>query len=217
MSFESERRVMIRRAACYLSHGKLVALPTDTYYALCADVTNEKALTGVFAAKNRPEDRPLPVFIADLEDLESVARNIPEAARALGAQYWPGPLTLILKRRTDIPARVSAGQDTVGIRVPDHDIPRQVIRHLGRPITGTSANVSGQPPTKEAEETARNLGNSVELVIPGPCGRHELASTVVDMTRNVPVVLREGAISLTELKRTLHTDLLDEPLNRGDL
>lgn len=191
---------MIGRAARVLSRGGLVAFPTDTVYGLGADVMNEDALARLFEAKSRSPGQPVPVLLADLDDITLVAALFPDGARRLGSRFWPGPLTLVLQRKAGIPAMVGGGGDSVGVRVPDHETPRSIVRALGRPITGTSANTSGMPPHRDAKEVASDLGEAVDLVVPGVCGAHEAASTVVDFTGEAAVVVREGPISVAELR-----------------
>ena len=191
---------IIARAALVLAGGGLVAFPTDTVYGLGADVTNEAALARLFQAKGRLSARPVPVLLADVDDAGLVAARFPDGARRLGARFWPGPLTLVLHREVGIPAMVSGGGDTIGVRVPDHETPRAIVRALGRPITGTSANTSGRPPHREAEDVASDIGEAIDMIVPGACGPHEVASTVVDFTGEVAVVVREGPISLAVLR-----------------
>ena len=191
---------VIARAARVLAGGGLVAFPTDTVYGLGADVMSEDALARLFEAKGRPSARPVPVLLADADDAGLVAARFPDGARLLGARFWPGPLTLVLPRKAGVPAMAGGGRDTVGVRVPDHETPRAIIRALGRPITGTSANTSDRPPHRHAEDVASDIGEAVDLIVPGACGAHEVASTVVDFTGEVAVVVREGPIPLAALR-----------------
>ncbi len=191
---------MIARAARVLARGGLVAFPTDTVYGLGADVMNEAALARLFEAKSRSPGQPVPVLLADLNDVARVAARFPYGARRLASRFWPGPLTLVRRREPGIPALVGGGGGSVGVRVPDHEIPRSIIRALGRPITGTSANTSGFPPHRDARQVEADLGEAVDLVVPGVCGAHEAASTVVDFTGESAVVVRAGPISVAELR-----------------
>jgi len=191
---------MVARAAGVLARGGLVAFPTDTVYGLGADVMNEDALARLFEAKGRAATLPVPVLLADLDDAERVVARFPEGARRLGARFWPGPLTLVLPRGPDVPAMVGGGGEAVGVRIPDHETPRAIVRALGRSITGTSANTSGSPPHTEAEAVASDIGGAVDLIVPGVCGAHGIASTVVDFSGEVPVIVREGPITLAALR-----------------
>lgn len=198
----SEERVeaWVRQAVAVLTRGGLVAFPTDTVYGLGADLFNVAAIERLFEAKGRSADRALPVLLADFRHATMVAADLPPLATALARRFWPGPLTLVVRRRPDVPAAAAAGGDTIGIRVPDHDVPRAIARGLGRPITGTSANSSGRGPHRSARAVEEDLGGRVDLVIPGECGAHAAPSTVVDCTQSPPTVLRVGALSLEEIR-----------------
>ena len=196
----------IERAARLIRDGGVVAIPTDTLYGLAADAFNAEAIERVFAIKERPEGLALPVLLADLEQLSVVARELPEAASALAQEYWPGPLTLIVRKVPGLPTRLTAGHDTVAARVPAHPVPRELARRLGRPITGTSANISGVPDPSTLDELRRQVGRRVDCVIkagPAPAGT---ASTIVDLTSDVPQLIREGAIPFAEIAALLNTD-----------
>jgi L-threonylcarbamoyladenylate synthase len=178
----------------------LVAFPTDTVYGLGADVFNPAALARLFAVKGRSAERAVPVLLADAGDATVVTPGLPPAAAALARAFWPGPLTLVVRRLPSVPDAVAGAGDTIGIRVPDHPLPRALARGLGRPVTGTSANSSGQPPHRDAEGVRRDLGAGVDYVMPGECGPYARPSTVVDCTRTPAAVLREGALTLEELR-----------------
>ncbi|MBI4218920.1 MAG: threonylcarbamoyl-AMP synthase [Chloroflexi bacterium] len=190
----------VRQAVAILIRGGVVAFPTDTVYGLGADIFNVSAVGRLFQAKRRPANRPVPVLLADEADVDFVAREVHADALRLAERFWPGPLTLVLPRRPEVPDIVTGGTDTVGVRVPAHEVPRMLADALGRPITGTSANSSGRPPHVEAEWVERDLGEGVDLVIPGTCGVDRKPSTVVDCTGQVPVIIRTGAISLAQLQ-----------------
>lgn len=198
----SEERVeaWIRQAVAVLIRGGLVAFPTDTVYGLGADLFNVAAIERLFEAKGRPSGRALPVLLADYSHATIVAAELPSPAAALARRFWPGPLTLVVRRRSDVPDAAAGGGDTIGIRVPDHEVPRAIARGLGRPITGTSANSSGRRPHRSARGVEEDLGGRVDLVIPGECGAHSTPSTVVDCTQSPPTVLRVGALSLEEIR-----------------
>ena len=189
-----------------LREGGVVAIPTDTLYGLAADAFNADAIERVFAIKERPEGMALPVLLADLDQLSIVARQVPEAARILARVYWPGPLTLIVQRAEGLPMRLTAGNATVAVRVPAHPVPRELARRLGRPITGTSANISGAPDPQSLDELRRQVGGRVDCVVsagPAPAGT---ASTIVDLTGEVPRLIREGAIPFSEIAGILDRD-----------
>jgi len=192
-----------------LRKGGLVALPTDTLYGLAAAASNDAGVRRLFEAKKRPLGSPLPVLIADLKQVESIAARVPPAAMRLAERFWPGPLTLVFERSPRFRSLALAGGESVALRVPDHDVPRLIVRALGEPITGTSANLSGRPPATTVDAVAQQLGESVNLAInAGPCAIG-VESTVIDFSGDVPRLLREGALSRGTLEAVLGTPLLD--------
>ncbi|MBI3744454.1 MAG: threonylcarbamoyl-AMP synthase [Chloroflexi bacterium] len=192
----------IQKAIETLRRGGLVAYPTDTVYGLGADMRNETAVRRVFAVKQRPLNQPLPVLAADMAMLERTTANLSADARLLVERFMPGALTLVLPRAAWVPGFVTAGQPTIGVRIPGHDIPRVLAAGIGVPIVGTSANLSGQPSARTAAEARRQLGDLVDYVIDGDCfGGKE--STVVDMTQNPPLLLRDGPITMQNLAQVL--------------
>ena len=196
----------IELAVRLLREGGVVAIPTDTLYGLAADAFNPEAIERVFVIKERPDGMALPVLLADWEQLPAVARELPDSARVLAEAYWPGPLTLVLLRARALPPRLTAGGDTVAARVPGHPAPRELARRLGRPITGTSANISGAPDPQTLDELRRQVGGRVDCVVnagPPPAGA---ASTIVDLTGEAPRLIREGAIPFAEIAALLDTD-----------
>lgn len=177
-----------------LREGGVLAVPTDTLYGLAADAFNPDAIERIFSIKERPEGMALPVLLADVDQLKQVSTDIPAAALALAETFWPGPLTLIVSCRDGVPPRLTAGQRTVAVRVPDHPVPRALARELGRPVTGTSANISGSRDPQTMEELVAQVGDRVDLVVasgPAPAGA---ASTIVDISGDYPLVVREGVI-----------------------
>ena len=191
----------ISRAVRALSEGGVVALPTDTLYGLSANALDETAASKVFSVKGRQEFSPLPVFVSDTSGLHVYGRDIPDLAERLAEEFWPGKLTIVVRKSMLIPAVVSGGFDTVGLRCPDHPVPRDVVRELGAPITATSANVSGKPPLTSARNVAHELGTRLDMVFDGGQLAPSMPSTVIDATVNPPRILREGALSREELSR----------------
>ena len=194
---------LLQRAADILRRGGLVAYPTDTVYGLAALPTDDAAVQRLFEAKKRPLDRAVPLLIASPADLAAVAGDVPEVARALIYAFWPGALTVVLPKAATFHSIAVA--DTVALRVPDHLVPRELVRLLGAPITGTSANVSGEAEPLTADDARSQLGAAVELVIDGGACPGSQPSTVVDCTVKPPRVVREGAISRGELTRAAGT------------
>ncbi len=186
-----------------LRNGGVAAIPTDTVYGLAANGLDEAAASRVFEVKGRPAGMPLPLLLADADDLSVCCIEVPEPARSLAEAFWPGPLTLVLRRSDEVPDIVTAGGDTVGVRVPDHPVPREIARRLGSPITGTSANLSGLPPTTTAGEAREQIGDRVDYVLDGGSVRSGVPSTVLDLTRPEPVIVRSGAIGSTAISDVL--------------
>ena len=191
----------VESAADVIRSGGMVAFPTDTFYGLGVDPFNAAAVRRLFAGKGRPANSPVPLLIAGPEDLGMIAAFVPTGATALASAFWPGALTLVLTAVEELPAVVSAGAGTVGVRVPDHDIPRAIARSVGGPITGTSANLSGERSLKTATEVKDTFGEALGFVVEGVCGAHDAPSTVVDFSADPPMVRRHGAISLEMIQR----------------
>jgi L-threonylcarbamoyladenylate synthase len=192
-----------RQAVRILLDGGLVAFPTDTYYALGAAALNGDAVARVFAAKRRPESGPLPVFIGDLGQWRMVVSEIPEAARRLAERFWPGPLTIVCRRAPHLPPLLTGGGDTIGVRQPGALLALAVCRALGMPVTGTSANTHGGPPPVTAIEVGMDLGGHVDLILDGGACPGGHPSTVIDVTRTPPVVVRAGGVAVEELREVV--------------
>ena len=188
----------IDKVADLLRRGLPVVFPTDTVYGVGVLPFDAAALSKLYAAKGRAAEKGIPVLLGDVADVAHVAGVIPLAAAALMAHFWPGPLTLVVPRRAGLPANLSP-DDTVAVRVPDHAVARALIRAAGGAVAATSANVSGQPPARSADEALAELDGRVAAVLddgPSPGG---VASTVVDCTSELPVVLRVGPLSAADL------------------
>jgi len=195
--------VAIDRAARALVDGELVVVPTDTVYGVSAALSCPAAVENIYVAKGRPAEKPIALLVDRIEDVELVAAEVPEAAKALMARFWPGGLTLILPRKPSVPSIVAAGGPTIAVRMPDHPVPRALIRRLGAPLPTTSANVSGRPSPTDAGQAAAELGDRVSIILdagPAPGG---VESTVIDPTTRPAVVYREGAISIQQLEAVL--------------
>jgi len=198
----------IRQAINILSRGGLVAFPTDTVYGLGADCRNEAAVARVYDAKRRPRHLALPVLLSDVSQMESVAEFVPEIARRLAERFLPGGLTLVLYKAPWVTSLLSGGGNKIAVRVPNHPIPIALIQGVGAPITGTSANITGSPSPVTAEEVRQQMGNRVDLIIDGgrcPGGK---ASTVLDLTEEVPKILRQGAIPREEIEEVCTTPVM---------
>ncbi len=192
-------------AARHIREGGVVAMPTDTLYGLAADAFNPRAIERVFAVKERPEGMALPVLMYDFSQMSHIASEVTGEVKVLAEAFWPGPLTLVLRRAEALPPRLTAGAPTIAVRIPAHPVPRELARMLGRPITGTSANISGAPDPLDITEVRAQVGNRVDCLIesgPRPAGA---ASTIVDMSRGAPKLLREGAIPFADIEALLNT------------
>ena len=191
----------ILQALDVLRNGGLVAFPTDTVYGIGALAFDGNAVESIYAAKNRPVEKAIPVLIGDATDLEKVGTNISESARRLADRFWPGPLTIIVPKRRDLPEAVSA-TPTVGVRVPDHDLARALLRLAG-PMAVTSANISGAQSPVSAQEVYEQLGGRVALILDGGRTPGGVPSTLVDCTSAELKVLREGPLALEQLRAAL--------------
>ena len=213
-------RPEIERAVALLQAGELVALPTETVYGLGADASNPDALAKIFRAKGRPADHPLIVHLPGDDHLDRWASDIPDLAWELAEQFWPGPLTLILKRHPRVPDAVTGGQDTVGLRVPGHPVALELLRAFAAAggsggIAAPSANRFGRISPTTAQHVRDDLGDAVPLVLDGgPC-RVGIESTIVDLSREQPVILRPGVISAEALALVLGTPPAAETAGRA--
>ena len=191
----------IPRTLEVLQTGGLVAFPTDTVYGVGALAFDGKAVESIYVAKDRSVEKAIPILISEPGDLERVGMDIPETARKLAAQFWPGPLTVLVPKHVDLPESVSANS-TVGVRVPDHDVTRALLRAAG-PLAVTSANISGRQSPVTAQEVYKQSGGRIALVIDGGKTPGGVPSTLVDCTGEEINILREGPISLEELLSAL--------------
>lgn len=205
----------IERAAAILRAGGLVAFPTETVYGLGADASNPAAVAKIFAAKGRPQTHPLIVHIAGIELLPLWAEQIPPAAHKLAAAFWPGPLTLILKRAAGVPDCVSGGQDTVGLRIPGHPVAFDLLKTFsgtegGRRYSGVaapSANRFGRISPTTAEHVRAELGDAVDLVLDGGECEVGIESTIIDLSRGRAVLLRPGQITPARIAAVLGAEV----------
>ena len=202
------------RAAKLLRAGEVVAIPTETVYGLAANALDARAVAKIFEAKGRPQDNPLIVHIAELSALYAIAEEVPAWAEALAAEFWPGPLTLILKKRDCIPDAVSAGLSTVGVRFPAHRVARAVIYSAGVPLAAPSANTSGRPSPTTAEHVYEDLCGKIPMIVDGGACCVGVESTVVDLTGEKPRLLRPGGITPAQLRRVLGDLEIDPAVTR---
>ena len=198
-------------AAGVLKNGGLVAIPTETVYGLAADALNGKAVVKIFEAKGRPADNPLIVHIANFEDIErfKLVREIPESAFKLAKSFWPGPLTIIMKKGDVIPDEVSAGLDTVAIRLPSHPSARAIINAANTPLAAPSANLSGSPSPTTAQHVLNDMDGKIDAVFDGGACSVGVESTVLTLAEDTPRLLRPGKVTLEELQSVLGEVALD--------
>ena len=187
----------IQQALDVLRAGGLAAFPTDTIYGVGALAFDSKAVESIYTAKDRPIEKAIPVLIGDESDLEKVGVDIPTVAHRLAARFWPGPLTILVPKKPTLPESVSA-TDTVGVRIPDHEMARALLRAAG-PMAVTSANISGQASPSTAEEVFAQLNGRIQLIIDGGRTPGGVPSTLVDCIGEKANILREGPISLEDL------------------
>ena len=191
----------IETAMGILNDGGIVAFPTDTVYGLGALAFDNAAIESIYAAKDRPIEKAIPILIGDMSDLDKIAENIPDMALRFAARFWPGPLTCIVAKKPTLPPAVSA-TSTVAVRIPDHHDARALLRTAG-PMAVTSANISGEPSPTTAQEVYDQLMGRIPLILDGGQTPGGIPSTLVDCTGEKPVILREGPISLDELSSAI--------------
>lgn len=192
---EEEPNQDLEVAADILRKGGLVAFPTETVYGLGGDALNPDASRKIYAAKGRPSDNPLIVHIADEADLQKIARDIPEAAYKLMDVFWPGPMTMIFHKKSIVPDSTTGGLDTVAVRMPSHNVAYELIRRSGVMIAAPSANTSGRPSPTIASHVKEDMDGKIEMIIDGGDCRYGIESTIIDMTSEVPTILRPGYIT----------------------
>lgn len=189
----------IRQAGLILRQGGLVAFPTETVYGIGANALDIDAVKGIFTAKGRPQDNPLIVHVADIEAVYGYTVHVPRMAGILMEKFWPGPLTLIMEGNGRISGPVSAGLSTLAFRMPDHPVALALIREAGVPVAAPSANVSGRPSPTTAEHVRADLQGKIDVILDGGAAGMGVESTVLDLTGDIPVILRPGGVTLEQL------------------
>ncbi len=193
----------IMKAAQILKMGGLVAFPTDTVYGLGADATNSTAVEKIYKVKKRPLTKALPILIGGKNDLTKYIFGVSKKTKKIVNKFWPGPLTIILKKKKIISNVVTAGKNSVGIRVPENSVALALIRALGRPLATTSANISDKPSPATASVAKKYLNNKIDLILDGGKTKLGVESTVLDCTTSPPTLLRPGPIPPEEIKKIL--------------
>ena len=210
----------IEEAAAILHRGGLLGIPTETVYGLGADGLNAEAVRRIFLAKGRPQDNPLILHIPEAGWLERYCRNIPAAAYTLAKRFWPGPLTMILRRRENVPNAVTCGMSTVGVRCPDHPVTLEILRAASSPVAAPSGNRSGRPSPTCAAHMLEDMDGRIDAIVDGgPCDVG-VESTIIDLTAPVPRLLRPGGLPLEALREALGEVAVDKavlaPLAAGE-
>lgn len=204
-------------AAETLRSGGLVALPTETVYGLGANALDGAAVLRIFAAKGRPADNPLIVHIAEIQELDGLVTEVSDKARCLMAAFWPGPLTLVMRRTSNVPDAVTAGLDTVGVRMPAHPVALALIRAAGVPIAAPSANRSGKPSPTLALHVAEDMDGRIDIIVDGGACAVGLESTVVDVTVDPPMILRPGGVTREMMEQVVGLVEVDPALRTAGL
>lgn len=200
----------IAEAGELLRSGEVVAIPTETVYGLAANAFDGQAVAKIFRAKGRPQDNPLIVHIAQFDEIYGIAREVPESVKALAEKYWPGPLTVILPKKDTIPVEVSAGLDTVAIRMPSHPVARAIIKAAGVPLAAPSANISGFPSPTSVQHVEDDMTGRIAAIVDGGECEFGIESTVLTLATPVPRLLRPGAVTAEQLKEVLGEVQIDE-------
>ncbi len=206
----------IQTAAEIIKAGGLVAFPTETVYGLGADALNAKASEKIYAAKGRPSDNPLIVHIAKFEDMAKIAKKLPPQAKLLNDAFWPGPLTMIVEKNDKVPYETTGGMDTVAIRMPNHPVALALIRESTGFIAAPSANTSGRPSPTLAEHVAEDLDGKIPMILDGGPVGIGIESTIVDLTEDVPMILRPGYITPKMLSEVIGEVKMDPGIIASD-
>lgn len=207
---------MIQEAGDILKKGGLVAFPTETVYGLGADALNEEAAAKIYAAKGRPSDNPLIVHITHMEALDKIARDVPPAAVKIADRHWPGPLTMIFQKKDIVPYGTTGGLETVAVRMPSHEIAREVIDAGGGFIAAPSANTSGRPSPTTAQHVEEDMDGRIEMIVDGGPVEIGVESTILDMTVEPPMILRPGAVTEEMLRELIGEVAVDHTLITSD-
>jgi L-threonylcarbamoyladenylate synthase len=202
-SNNSDIEKQIKQAVNILKNGGVVAYPTDTVYGLGACMTDIAAVDRIFQVKGRPKGMALPVLLADKKQIAEIVTAVTPAARRLADEFFPGALTIILPKSANVPEIITGGSRTIAFRIPDHPVPLALVNGLGKPIVGTSANLSGKPSALTAVEVSNQIGDKIDMVIDGGRCPGGIESTIVDLSGEKPVIRRQGAISIEKLRKIL--------------
>ena len=206
MKTEKNKNILIDDIVTELSNGGVCILPTDTYYSLSVIADKPSAISNLFEIKERDLSKPVPILISSLLDVEKYCDISSEPLQKLAKSFWPGPLTIVLPLINEFPKEINNGSGFLGIRVPDHSFTQKLIESLGKPITGTSANISNVAPTKDINEIKQTFNKKVSIIADIDCGPENLSSTVIKIDNNKSGIdiLREGPVSLEKIKKVIN-------------
>jgi len=213
---ENIDEALIKKAGQIIAQGGLVAFPTETVYGLGGDALNPRSSKKIYEAKGRPSDNPLIVHIADMSDMEAIVEKVTESAKALADAYWPGPLTMILKKSDKVPYETTGGLGTVAVRMPVHRTAAAFIRAAGGYVAAPSANLSGKPSPTCAKYVIEDMDGRIDMIIDGGDAGIGLESTIVDLSGDVPMLLRPGYITVEQLGNVLGRVEVDKTILDGD-
>lgn len=206
----------LKKQAKLLNEGKTVIFPTETVYGLGANALDENAVRKIYEAKGRPSDNPLIVHIYQKQDVYNLAKDINKKSEIVMDRFWPGPITIILNKKDIIPNVTSGGLDTVAIRMPSHPIARKIIEYAKVPVAAPSANISGRPSPTKASHVYEEMNGRVSGIVLGGDSNFGLESTVLDMTGDIPMILRPGSITKEELESIIGTVIMDPSLEKKE-
>ncbi|HHX23028.1 MAG: L-threonylcarbamoyladenylate synthase [Tepidanaerobacteraceae bacterium] len=206
----------IKEGARIIREGGLVAFPTETVYGLGGNALDEKVARKIYAAKGRPQDNPLIVHIYSVSQLDMLVKEIPKKAAILMDKFWPGPLTIIFNKKDSVPHGTTGGLDTVAIRMPDHSVALKLIEEAGVPIAAPSANISGRPSPVCASDVAEDLSGRIDMILDGGSASVGVESTVLDISEEVPMILRPGGVNREDLEMILGCVEVDPGLAPGE-
>jgi L-threonylcarbamoyladenylate synthase len=201
VSDKNSEEIILTRATEIAAHGGIIAYPTETFYGLGADATNEKAIQKIFAVKGRDFKNPISLIIGQTDDIYPLVQDVPEAAKKLMDAFWPGALTIVFSASTMVSPLLTAGSGKIGLRVSSHSAAQGIVQKLKRPLTATSANLTGAPECVSATDVALQLGDKIDAIIDMGNTPGTIGSTIIDVTCTPPAILREGAISRKTIEK----------------
>lgn len=215
-NYIEDYRTEVQEAGSILKAGGVVAFPTETVYGLGADALNPEAARKIYEAKGRPSDNPLIIHICEHESIHCIAQDITDEARLLMEEFWPGPLTLVLHKKESVPHGTTGGLDTVAVRMPDHELARDLIQFGGGFICAPSANLSGRPSPTKASHVIEDMDGKIDMIVACDNVSIGVESTILDMTVEPPVILRPGAVTQGMLEKVIGPVIVDQAILSAD-